>query len=384
MKRFLAVFLSVIIFITPILADDSVEASAMVDLNLSARSCLLLEEKTGKVLYAQNENEKTSPASISKIMTLILGFEAIENGQISLGDIVTCSENASSQPGSRVYLSQNEEITVDELLKCIAVASGNDAAVALAEHIAGSEEAFAQLMNKKAKELGLKDTVFQNATGLDDMGTENISTAKDISVMARELMKHEKIFEYTTIWTDTIRNGEFGLTNTNKLVRFYSGTTGLKTGSTDKAKYCVCATAKRDGMHLIAIVLGAQSVSDRNEQAKALLNYGFANYATVTLPEIESFENVAVLKGKTNYATPEMKQGETTLLINKAQKGQVTYEIELEESLVAPVNKGQKLGCVKFFVASQNVATFDLTAKENVERVTFGFNFKQLMKSLLF
>ena len=388
MKRFIAVLLSIILFITPVFADNSVEEAketgGAADLNIQARSCILLEEKTGEIIYAENEHEQMSPASISKIMTLILGFEAIEAGKISFEDIVTCSENVSSQPGSRVFLSTNEEISVDELFKCIAVASGNDAAVALAEHIAGSESAFAEMMNAKAKELGMVNTVFQNCTGLDDMGTENISTAYDISIMAGELMKHEKIFEYTTIWTDTIRNGEFGLTNTNKLVRYYSGTTGLKTGSTDKAKYCVCATAKRDGMHLIAIVMGADSVNMRNEQAKVLLNYGFANYATVTLPKVNSFENIPVLKGKTQFAVPEMLQGETTLLINKAEKGEVTYSVELEKELVAPVQKGQKIGEISFFVASNKVAGFELTAKEDVQRVTFGFNLLRVLQNMLF
>lgn len=388
MKRLIAVILSLILFVTHVFADNSmeeaVETGGVVDLDIQARSCMLLEEKTGEVIYAENEHEQMSPASISKIMTLILGFEAIEAGKISFEDIVTCSENVSSQPGSRVFLSTNEEISVHELFKCIAVASGNDAAVALAEHIAGSESAFAEMMNAKAKELGMTNTVFQNCTGLDDMGTENISTAYDISIMARELMKHEKIFEYTTIWMDTIRNGEFGLTNTNKLVRFYSGTTGLKTGSTDKAKYCVCATAKRDDMHLIAIVMGADSVNMRNEQAKVLLNYGFANYATVTLPQVSDFENIPVLKGKTNFAIPEMCQNDTTMLINKAEKGEVTYAVELEKELVAPIEKGQKIGQISFFVASNKVATCDLTAKEAVDRVTFGFNLLKVLQSMLF
>ncbi len=389
MKRFIAVILSVVLLITPVFADNSideeaVQTSAVLDLDIQARSCILLEEKTGQIIYAENEHEQMSPASISKIMTLILGFEAIEAGKISFEDIVTCSENVSSQPGSRVFLSTNEEISVDELFKCIAVASGNDAAVALAEHIAGSESAFAEMMNAKAKELGMENTLFQNCTGLDDMGTENVSTAYDISIMARELMKHEKIFDYTTIWMDTIRNGEFGLTNTNKLVRFYSGTTGLKTGSTDKAKYCVCATAKRDDMHLIAIVMGADSVNMRNEQAKVLLNYGFANYATVTLPQVNSFENICVLKGKTDFVTPEMCQKDTTMLINKAEKGEVTYTVELEQELIAPIEKGQKIGTINFFVASNKVASFDLTAKEGVERVTFGFNLLSILQNILF
>ena len=389
MKRLIAVVLSIILFITPVFADNSMEEEAVetggvLDLDIQARSCILLEEKTGEIIYAENEHEQLSPASISKIMTLILGFEAIEAGKISFEDVVTCSENVSSQPGSRVFLSTGEEITVDELFKCIAVASGNDAAVALAEHIAGSESAFAEMMNKRAQELGMENTVFQNCTGLDDMGTENVSTAYDISIMARELMTHEKIFEYTTIWMDTIRNGEFGLTNTNKLVRFYSGTTGLKTGSTDKAKYCVCATAKRDNLHLIAIVMGADSVNMRNEQAKVLLDYGFANYATVTLPQVNGFENVCVLKGKTDFVTPEMCQGETTMLINKAEKGEVTYTVELEQELIAPIEKGQKIGTIVFYVASNKVASYDLTAKEGVERVTFGFNLLRILQNVLY
>ncbi len=393
MKRLAAFFLAVIMFILPILADDAppqieIQPTALIentDLNISARSCLLLEEKTGDVIYAQNERNKCSPASISKIMTMLLAFEAIEDGRISLSDKVTCSKATASKPGSRVFLSENEVITVDELFKCIAVASGNDAACAMAEHISGSESAFVELMNKRARELDMKDTEFQNCTGLDEEeGTENISTAYDISIMARELMRHEKVFDYTTIWTDSIRNGEFQLANTNKLVRYYSGTTGLKTGSTDKAKYCICATAKRDGMHLIAIVLGASSTSARTDEAKKLLDYGFSNFAAVTLKKAENTGSVPVLKGKEDIVKSVMDKGDTTMLINKSEKGEVSYETQLYEDVTAPVKKGQKIGVIRYFVAGKEVAQYPLSAECDVERVTFSFNLKNVLKSFLF
>ena len=393
MKRLAAFFLAVIMLVLTVYADDTPQKIEVLptvtisgaDLGINARSCLLMEEKTGEIMYAQNEHDKCSPASLSKIMTMLLAFEAIESGKISLADKVTCSKAVASKPGSRVFLSENEEITVDELFKCIAVASGNDAACAMAEHIAGSESAFVELMNKRAKELDMNDTEFQNCTGLDEEeGTENTSTAYDISIMARELMKHEKVFDYTTIWTDSIRNGEFQLANTNKLVRYYSGTTGLKTGSTDKAKYCICATAKRDGMHLLAIVMGAQSTSARTDEAKKLLDYGFANFACVLLKKAPNTGKVPVLKGKEDFVNSQMTQDDTTLLIGKSEKGEVKYETELFENITAPVEKGQKIGIIKYYVAGREVAQYPLCAERDVERVTFLFNLKNVFKAFLF
>lgn len=382
MKRFIAFFTALFLFITPTLAD-SLPASATVGLDINARSCLLMEVNTGEIIYAENENEKCSPASLSKIMTLLLGIEAVEAGKINLTDIVTCSKAVSQKQGSKVFLSENEKISVDELFKCIAVASGNDAAMALAEYMAGSEENFAKLMNNRAMELNLKNTSFENATGLDEEeGTENVSTAYDIAIMAKELMTHEMIFNYTTIWTDSIRNGEFTLTNSNKLVRYYSGTTGLKTGSTGKAGYCICATAKREDMHLMAVVMGADSAQSRNDEAKKLLDYGFANYAVLTLPKLNDIGDVAVTMGQKTSVPVEMIEDDSAVLISKEKKGQVTAKTEILDSVEAPVQKGQILGKVTYLSAGSEISSFNLVAKEAVPHVTLLFNLKKLISAI--
>jgi D-alanyl-D-alanine carboxypeptidase (penicillin-binding protein 5/6) len=273
---------------------DSLQTNA--DFDVDCAGAYLCEASTGKVLYAKGEYKAQSPASVTKIMTLLLVCEALDVGKFSLDDTVTVSAHAASMGGSQVFLEEGERVKVEDLLKSTVIASGNDSAVALAELTCGSEDAFVRLMNKRAAELGLKSTSFENVTGLDDTTTKHYSCAADIATMSRELIKHDLILKYSSIWQDTIRNGEFTLTNTNRLVRYYEGCNGLKTGSTDKAGYCVSATAKRGNMQLVAVIMGAETRDKRNEAARALLDYGFANYALLELGG-EFLENCELTSG---------------------------------------------------------------------------------------
>ena len=309
------------------------------ELELAAPSSILMEKTTGEVLYEDNADEKLRPASVTKVMTLLLVMEALEDGRIGWDDMVTTSAAAAEKGGSQIYLEENEQLPLTEMLKSVVVSSANDCACALAEHIAGSEAAFVQRMNERAQELGMVNTHFVNCTGLDDGpdANEHLTTARDIAIMSRELLKHEKIKEYTTIWMDTVRNGEFGLSNTNKLVRFYDGTTGLKTGYTSGAGYCLSASAERGGMELIAVVMHCKTSPDRFESAKALLNYGFANYALVDPMENLTIEPVPVVLGRQELVQVQA-QGAGTILIDKALAGSVTCAVELDESVTAPVN----------------------------------------------
>jgi D-alanyl-D-alanine carboxypeptidase (penicillin-binding protein 5/6) len=278
MKKFIKIVCLILIlafcFSTFVFALDKNESNAEV----KAKSAVLMDVNTGTVLLQQNKDERLAPASVTKIMTLLLVFEALDSEKIKLTDMVTVSENAASMGGSQIFLEVGESMSVDDMIKSVVVASANDAAVALAEFVGGSESAFVKMMNDRAAELGMTNTNFENATGLDDDTKNHLTTAYDIALMSRELLKHDKITEYTTIWMDTVRNGEFGLSNTNRLVRFYKGITGLKTGSTDKAGFCISASAKRDNLHLIAVIMGSESSSIRNAEAAKLLDYGFANY----------------------------------------------------------------------------------------------------------
>ncbi len=352
------------------------------DLSIEAKSCVLMEAATGKVLYAENAEESLPPASVTKIMSLLLAMEAIDAGRISEDDTVQVSANAAGKGGSQVYLKEGEQITVFDLLKSIAVASGNDATAAIAEYIAGSEEAFVVMMNEKAAALGMANTTFINCTGLDDDGT-NLTSAYDIALMSRELLKHERIFNYTTIWMDSIRDGQFGLNNTNKLVRFYSGTNGLKTGSTSKAKFCISATAKREDMQLIAVIMGAETSAIRNEQAKKLLDYGFANYAVATIARNEDFEPIPVRKGQAAEVMPYMEEDGIPILVGKGKQGMLESQVTLAEDLQAPVEQGQRIGEIVYTVEGQEVARFQLIAKDGVPRVNFGFLFAAIWKNIM-
>jgi len=347
-------------------------AARAVELDIPAPSAVLMDAATGQVLYEKNSHERLRPASVTKIMTLLLVMEALENGQLSWDQPVTASASACAKGGSQVYLEEGEQMSMDEMLKSVVVSSANDCATALAEAVAGSEAVFAQRMNERAAQLGMNDTHFVNCTGLDDApeAAEHLTTAYDIALMSRELLKHDAVRKYTTIWMDTVRGGKFGLSNTNKLVRFYDGTTGLKTGFTHAAGHCLSATAKRDGMELIAVVLNCASSSDRFESAKALLDYGFASYA-LALPETPSeLGEVRVRLGEQDVIYPVVRETEPVLLEKRLQSS-LTTAVELEEEVTAPVEKGQRLGSLTIRAGDEVVASVPIVAPERVERLSW-------------
>ena len=343
------------------------------ELDIDGKSAVLMDVATGTVLYESNPHEPLAPASVTKVMTMLLIMEAIDSGKIGWDDTVTASEAAAAKGGSQIYLKVGETMSVSDMLKSIAVSSANDCACAMAEHIAGSESAFVSMMNARGAELGMKDTHFVNCTGLDDddSAKEHRTSAYDIALMSRELLKnHPMIKKYTTIWMDTVRNGTFGLSNTNKLIRFYNGATGLKTGYTSGAGYCLSASAQREGMELIAVVMGCESSQVRNAACKSLLDYGFANFAVIS-PELTEAEPVPVKLGKSN--TVDCRLGDTdSLLIDKAQKNAITTELSMEPSVTAPVSQGQRLGTLTIRSGEQILREVPLVAAENVERLTWG------------
>ena len=351
--------------------------------DVSAPSAILMEEATGEVLYEKNAHERLAPASVTKIMTLLLVMEALESGRIGWDDTVTASAAAAAKGGSQIYLEENEQLPLEEMLKAVVVSSANDCATALAEHIAGSESAFVQMMNERAAELGMTDTHFVNCTGLDDEpdAAEHLTTAYDIALMSRELLKHEEIKKYTTIWMDTVRNGEFGLSNTNKLVRFYDGTTGLKTGYTSAAGHCLSASAKRGGMELIAVVLHCDSSPHRFESAKALLNYGFANYALITPQPDEAIGAVPVWLGTQERVTPVL-QTDAPVLVDKALAAGVQSTVQLAERVTAPVEQGQTLGMLTVASNGQTLAEIPLVAPEAIPALTWWDVFLQMLKTI--
>ena len=351
--------------------------------DVSAPSAILMEEATGEVLYEKNAHERLAPASVTKIMTLLLVMEALESGRIGWDDTVTASAAAAAKGGSQIYLEENEQLPLEEMLKSVVISSANDCAAALAEHIAGSESAFVQMMNERAAELGMTDTHFVNCTGLDDEpdAAEHLTTAYDIALMSRELLKHEEIKKYTTIWMDTVRNGEFGLSNTNKLVRFYDGTTGLKTGYTSAAGHCLSASAKRGGMELIAVVLHCDSSPHRFESAKALLNYGFANYALITPQPDEAIGAVPVRLGTQESVTPVL-QTDAPVLVDKALAASAKSTVQLAEQVTAPVEQGQTLGMLTVKAGDQTLAEIPLVAPEAIPALTWWDVFLQMLKTI--
>ncbi len=349
---------------------------------VNSKSAVLMDCSTGKVLMSMNENEKLYPASVTKIMSMLLVTEAIDSGKIALSDTVTASPDATAKGGSQIWLKEGETMTVDDLLKATAIGSANDACTALADHIAGSEAGFVVMMNDRAKELGMENTFFENCTGLDDTTENHLTTAYDIALMSRELINHERITNYTTVWMDTLRGGETELVNTNKLVRFYQGTTGLKTGTTSKAGHCLSATAKRGETHLIAVILGSDNSKDRFEGAKAMLNWGFANYTTIQ-PEIDMslITNVNVLHGTQKTITPKIPKSEN-VLVKANKKGEIKQKVNLAVDVEAPIEKGQVLGTVDFSVDDEMIAQYNLTAEYGVERLSFGDALRKLFTSL--
>ena len=377
MKRLISFILAGIILSLPAYAIDTLNGD---DIKLSAPSAILMERDSGEIIYEKNADERMAPASVTKVMTMLLIVEAIDRGDITLNDTVTASARAASFGGSCVFLEEGEQMSVHEMLKCIAVVSANDCAVAMAEQLCGTEDAFVAKMNERAKALGMENTNFKNCTGLFD-DDEHYTTARDIAIMSRELIRHDMIKDYTTIWMDTIRNGKFGLSSTNKLVYYYEGCTGLKTGFTEKAGYCLSATAERDGTEYIAVIMHSETSNSRNEDAKTLLSYGFANYTTCALRSPEVLPPIAVKLGDRDSIQPSYC-GRDKALIEK-QGGDISYELELPDEVTAPVEKGEQIGSLKVLRGDELICEVPLVSDSSVARAGFGLIFKKLAKSFI-
>ena len=386
MKKILSAFFAFLLaftFVTPSFAENSqkneAENTMLVkpDFEVEAKSAVLMDASSGEILFEQNADAAYSPASVTKIMTLLLVMEAVDEGRIALSDKVLISAYAASMGGSQVFLREGEELSVEELIKCAVIASANDASVALAELVAGSEAAFVSMMNKRADELSMNNTNFENVTGLDDDTVDHKTSSRDIAIMSRALISHEKILDYTSIWQDSIRNGEFTLTNTNRLVRFYEGCNGLKTGSTSKAGYCMSATAKRGGMQLIAVVMGAESRDTRNSIARTLLDFGFSTYALYSAEE-RMLERAPVHFGASEsielYSTPFSK------IINKSDVSKVELKYTIPESLKAPIKAGDTVGKVEYFVGDELLGESQIIVKADISRLGF---FDLLLRMML-
>ena len=361
---------------------DSTPVNAAIGqtLDIKAKSVVLMEPHTGRVLYENNPDEKLPPASITKIMSLLLVMEAIDRGDLSLETVVTATEHAASMGGSQIWLEPGETMTVNDLLKASVIASANDACTALAEAVAGSEEGFVALMNERAAELGMTNTHFKNCTGLDAEG--HLTSAYDVAVMSSALIKHTLIKDYTTVWMDSLRDGKSELVNTNKLIRFYEGATGLKTGTTSTAKYCVSATAERNGLELVAVVMAGETTKDRFNGAKKLLDYGFANYNySVISADLGDTKELDIVKGtKRKIAISAEKQ--LSVLLPKTAKGNITQEISFNENITAPVKKGDTLGTVTVKLGDETLGEIPITAAEDAERLTLGFSLRRILKGL--
>ncbi len=364
-----------------ILALLPLSAGAISEEEITAPAGILMEASTGKILFEKNSHEQRACASITKVMTLLLAMEAIENGVLKYDDMLTASAHAASMGGSDIWLEEGEQMSVDDLIKATAVASANDAAVVLAEAIAGSEDSFVEQMNSRAKELGMKDTVFKNCNGLDEDG--HLTSAYDVAVMSKELIKHEKIFDYTSIWLDYLRDGETQIVNTNKLLKTYTGITGLKTGTTDDAGCCMSATATRDGITVIAVVLGCDTGTSRFADCATLMDYGFANYKTqkLTLPE-ESLNSVQVKDGMIGQVEVECQEPGTVVLTKK-ENGEVQAKYTYKEDITAPITKGDVLGEVTYYMGDEEVKKIQITAKTNVEKITFSSVFNSVLNTLI-
>lgn len=348
--------------------------------DVAAPSAVLMEAGTGKVLYEKNAHEKRPCASITKVMTLLLVMEALDSGKIKLTDEVAASAHAASMGGSDIWLEEGEVMTVDDLLKATVIMSANDAAVVLAEYVAGSEDDFVSQMNRKAQELGMKDTTFKNCNGLDEDG--HLTSAYDVALMSRALISHEKIFDYTQIWMDSVRGGKTQLVNTNKLLKTYDGITGLKTGTTGKAGSCMTATAERGGMSLIAVVLGCTTTQERFDSAAQLLDYGFANWSCVDM-ELPNLSPIPVTNGMVSeVALQTQGNGSVSVLIPKGKEEQVETKVSLPESVRAPVEKNQSLGKIEFVLEDETLAAITITANEQAEALTWQKCFLALLKRL--
>ena len=362
-------FLLVVLFAVPAFSLEYHDTS-------DAVSVLLMEAKTGTVLFEKNADQPLPPASVTKVMTILLILEAIDAGKINTADTVTVSDYAAGMGGSQVYLKAGETMTVDELLKSVVVASANDAAVALAEYLCGSEASFVARMNERAGELGMKNTVFKNTNGLDDSDEGHLTSARDIALMSREVLKHELIFRYSTIWMDSIRNGAFGLTNTNRLIRFYPGANGLKTGSTQKAGFCISATAMRDELQLIAVIMGASSRDGRNACAVSLFDYGFANYTYCRFAGGNP-DPIPIRGGETSCLCAEYAPFE--IVLEKGKEKDVRSEITLQTDLHAPICTGDCVGTVTYSTADGVIGEVPVIACEEIKAITFGGILRQML-----
>lgn len=379
MKRVVCAVLTALLLCQTVPAASAAETASANGVQVSAKSVVLMERETGTVLYQQGEHDKREPASVTKIMTMLLVVEAIQSGQLALEDLVTCSAYAASMGGSQVFLAEGEQMSVHDLLKSVAVASGNDAAVALAEQIAGSEGAFVEKMNQRAAELGMQDTHFCNCNGLPAQG--HVTSAHDIALMSCELLGHDLIRDYVGIWMDSIRDGTFQLANTNKLIYYYDGATGLKTGSTDAAGYCISASARRDGMELVAVVLGSATSKERFDSAKALLNYGFGAYALADVTPETPLPHLPVQLGQEDQVALELS-GTGKLLVKKEELPKVTTELQLAEIIQAPVAVGAEVGKLVVCVDGKERATLPVVTKTQVSRLTFSGMFSTLWRRM--
>ncbi|MDD5923733.1 MAG: D-alanyl-D-alanine carboxypeptidase [Clostridia bacterium] len=381
MNKILTQITSLILTMVMVISFASIKTSALDDSSITAPSAILYEPSSGKVIYEKNSHEVRACASITKIMTLLLVMEAIDSGKISLDDTVTASAHAASMGGSDIWLEEGEQMSVDDMIKATAVASANDAAVALAEYICGSEESFVDEMNKKAKLLGMKETVFKNCNGLDEEG--HVTSAYDVAIMSSELIKHNKIFEYTNIWMDNLRDGKTQIVNTNKLLKTYNGITGLKTGTTSQAGSCITATAERDGLSLVAVVLGSATGAERFTDAAALLDHGFANYECYNPEKPKDLLSELSIK---NGMQPTVKikcDIDKTFICDKGMLDKISYKISYNKDIKAPIKIGDKLGTIKYINGDEVLGEFPILAAENIEKMTFSSVFSLLIKSFL-
>lgn len=377
-KLSLALIIAIIFTAIPVF---SVDVNAVTEETITAPSAVLMETSSGKILFEKNPHEQRPCASITKVMTMLLVCEAIDNGKLSLDDTITASAHAASMGGSDIWLEEGETMSADDMIKATVVASANDAAVALAEHLCGSEEVFVEKMNEKASQLGMKDTVFKNCNGLDEDG--HITSAYDVAVMSRELMKHEMIFDYTSIWLDNLRDGKTQIVNTNKLLKTYNGITGLKTGTTNDAGCCMSASAKRGDMNLVAVVLGCNSGKERFSDAAALLDYGFANFSVTQLKAPEDLPKTIKVENGMQGNIGIGCDVNASIVLDKNSSSKIVSKIDLPESIEAPVVSGQKLGTVTYSLDGNAVKSFEITALQDAEKISFASVFSFLLNSII-
>ena len=377
-KLSLALIIAIIFTAIPVF---SVDVNAVTEETITAPSAVLMETSSGKILFEKNPHEQRPCASITKVMTMLLVCEAIDNGKLSLDDTITASAHAASMGGSDIWLEEGETMRADDMIKATVVASANDAAVALAEHLCGSEEVFVEKMNEKASQLGMKDTVFKNCNGLDEDG--HITSAYDVAVMSRELMKHEMIFDYTSIWLDNLRDGKTQIVNTNKLLKTYNGITGLKTGTTNDAGCCMSASATRGDMSLVAVVLGCNSGKERFSDAAALLDYGFANFSVTQLKAPEDLPKTIKVENGMQGNIGIGCDVNASIVLDKNSSSKIVSKIDLPESIEAPVVSGQKLGTVTYSLDGNAVKSFEITALQDAEKISFASVFSVLLNSII-